>query len=219
MAVEAGAHAQRQRVSDGVHFVDLVMASYAAHSTTNMDSVVEEDIIRFSVHMNPVNGPAFQRAFAHKRQARVVSQHLVVAVHAQCALRNVRIPGLLYAGVAVSAVHAKLASMHTVAEADRLKWLVPHQCVFRSEIVPGASNRPCPHKKPAGYSAGAGNNVRVEPRSTHLQSPKIRKNRPPQERSRWIAQPRHSRKLSVAPRISANFQRSERGVDVRTLAL
>ena len=82
MTIEAKGHAQRFCVIHLVHLVDIPVTVHAAYPAVHVDGVVEINVVGHLVNLHPLHRFAGGGAFADRRQARVILQHLVVAIHA-----------------------------------------------------------------------------------------------------------------------------------------
>jgi hypothetical protein len=116
------------------------MAFHAAHATVDVDGVIEINVVRNAVDLNPGNGLSACGAFANEGQSRVVFKDLVVAIHAGAAARYVAIPRLFDAVVAIPAVHPELPCVGCVGESDRLNRLIPDARILRRQVIPYAGN-------------------------------------------------------------------------------
>src|SRR5512145_2518409 len=102
MALEAKRHAQRLGMIYLHHLVDLTMAMNATDSAVHMDRMVEVNVIRNLMDLHPLNRLARGRTLANGREPRVFLEHLIVAIHAHLARRNIGIPTLLHRAVTVT---------------------------------------------------------------------------------------------------------------------
>ena len=82
MAIQAERHAQRFGVINLLHLVDLAMAMHATDTAIHVDGMIEINVVRHFMDLHPRNRLAGLGAFPNQRQARVILEHLVVAVHA-----------------------------------------------------------------------------------------------------------------------------------------
>ena len=96
--------------------------------------------------LDPLNGNSIGCAFPHQREARVILEHLVMAIHAGGTARNIRVPGLFHSVVAIAAVDPELAGMGRVRKGHWLHRLIADLRVFRREVIPGASNDSAPNQ-------------------------------------------------------------------------
>ena len=145
MAVQAEAHAERLSMPDLLHFVDFAVAMVATDAPIYMHGMVEIDVIRGFMNLDPRNRFARVVTFANEGQPRVVREDLVVAIHASGRRRDIRVPGFLDAIVAVAAVQSNLVNMNGMRKRDRLDRLVPDTGVLRGEIVPDSGGGGGPH--------------------------------------------------------------------------
>lgn len=136
VAIEAKGHAEGLRMAHLRHLVDLPVAGDAAHPAIHMDGVIEKLEIRRPVNLHPGNRLPRFGAVAHQGQARIVGQHLAVAVHADGGRRDVGVPRLFHAGVAIAAIQTELPDVRLVGIRHRLNRLVADAGVFRREIIP-----------------------------------------------------------------------------------
>ena len=63
-------------------------------------------------------------AFANQRQARIILEHLVMAIHAGGTAGDIRIPGFFDGVMAIAAVDPELAGVSRVREGHRLDRLI-----------------------------------------------------------------------------------------------
>lgn len=150
MALETEGHAEGLGVINLVHLVDPAVAFDATDAPVDVDGVVEIDEVGQLVDLDPGNGLAALGALAHQLQTRIILEHLVVAVHAGGTGRDVREPGFLDAGMAVTAIDPELARVGGVRKSDGLNGLIAHTRVFRSEIVPDTGRDGAPGEKKPG---------------------------------------------------------------------
>src|SRR5438093_9991949 len=94
-----------------LHLVDRPVALHATDPAVDVDRMVEIDEVGHAMNLDPGDGLAALGAFTHQRQPRIILEHLVMAVHAGRAGRDVREPRFLNSAVAVSAINPQLAGM------------------------------------------------------------------------------------------------------------
>lgn len=143
MAIKAEGHAERLGVIDLVHLVDLPMALDTADATIHMNGVIEIDVVRGLMNLDPRNWFAGLRAFANQSQPRVSRQNLIVAIHARRSCGNIRIPRLFDGVVAITAVQSKLFHVNAMRKRNWLNWLISHPRVLWCEVIPQASGHRC----------------------------------------------------------------------------
>src|SRR5206468_7398212 len=112
MAIEAEGHAERFGVINLIHLVDRAVALDATDAAIHVDRVVEKDIVRHLMDLDPGYRFARRRAFPDQFQPGTVLEHLVMAVHAGRSGRHVRIPRFLHRAVAVATIQAELVGVN-----------------------------------------------------------------------------------------------------------
>lgn len=83
MALQAKGHAEGLCLPHLIHFVNVAMTMHATDAAVNVHGVIEVNEIRHFVDLHPGNGFARLRTFSHQRQAWIVLEHLIVAIHAR----------------------------------------------------------------------------------------------------------------------------------------
>jgi len=141
VAIEAESHAKRLIVINLLHLVDLAVALHATDATIYVNGVIEINVVRHAMNLHPGNRFAGCSAFTDQGEARIIFQHLIVAIHAGGTRGNIRIPGFLDSIVAVTAIDSELAVVSGVGESDGLNRLIANAGVFGSEIIPGAGDK------------------------------------------------------------------------------
>lgn len=136
MAIETPGHVERLGLVNFVHFIDLAMALDATDAAVHMDGMIEIDVVWQFVNLDPGDRLAGLVAVANQSQLGVVFEHLIVAIHAQRAGRDVGIPGFLDGVVAITAVNAQLVRVNCMGKRHRLHGHVAHIGVFVGEIIP-----------------------------------------------------------------------------------
>ena len=124
MAVETETHAQGFDLAHFVHLVNAPVTFHATDAAPDMDGVVEINVVRHLVNLHPRNRRVVRRAVADDLQARIVFQHLIVAVHAGGRAGQIGEPGFFHAVVAIAAVKAELSGVNLVRKRHRLHRLV-----------------------------------------------------------------------------------------------
>jgi len=155
MAIQAKTHAQRLGVPHFLHLIHPPMAGHATDAAGDMDRVVKIDVIGHLVNLHPGNGRIVRGAVADDLQARIVLQHLIVAVHAGGRARQVGKPGFFDPVMAIAAIQAELAGMDPMRKRHRLDRLVADAVVFGREI-----NRHARRHAAAGQPAQNGEHQR-----------------------------------------------------------
>ena len=151
MAIQAKSHAKRLIMIDFLHLIDLAVAFDATNAAIHVHRMIEIDEIRSAMNLYPGNWLATGRAFANEGEARVVFEHLIMAIHTGAAGGNVRIPRLFNGVVAVAAIDAKLPVMCGMRESDGLNGLITDAGVFGSKIVPRAGDQRGPDQHSADH--------------------------------------------------------------------
>src|SRR5688572_1494528 len=136
VAVEAPAHAERLLLGNLLHAVDAPVAGHAADATRDVGAVVEEDVVRQIVHLDPLDRGAGGVALANGQELRAVFAHQPVTVHASLGWRNRRVTRLIHRVVAVATVDPELAGVQRVAVRNGLLGLVAHIRRLRGKPVP-----------------------------------------------------------------------------------
>ena len=140
MAIKAESHAKGLIMIDFLHFVNRAVTFDTAYPAIDVDRMVEVNKIRHPMDLHPRNRLATLSALADECEAQVVFEHLVVAIHASCAGRNIRIPGFFDRVMTITAVNTKLAGMSRVREGDRLDRLISNPGIFGCQIIPCATH-------------------------------------------------------------------------------
>ena len=127
VALEAEEHVEGFLLADDDLLVDPPMALDAADAAVHVDGVVEINIIRHLVDLDPTDRLARLDALLHERQRWAIRLHLAVAVPAGVGGGDVGVPGLLDVVVAITAIQAQNGIRPRVkgmVEGDRLVWRV-----------------------------------------------------------------------------------------------
>jgi len=114
MAIEAECHAQRLIMVNLFHLVDGAVTFDAAYAAIDVDGVIEINEVGHAMNLDPGNRFAALGAFANQSQARIIFEHLIMAIHAGRTGGNIRIPRFLDGIVAVTAINPELAGMSRV---------------------------------------------------------------------------------------------------------
>ena len=147
MAIETETHAERFGVPHLVHLVNASVALDTTDAARDVDGVVEKNVIRHDVNLHPRNGLAGRRAFADGREARVVLQNLVVAIHARGRARDAGEPRLIHRVMAVAAIHAQLSRVNGMGKRHGLDRLVASTGVFGRAIVGDTGHHHAAHQR------------------------------------------------------------------------
>jgi hypothetical protein len=102
-----------------------------------VNGVIEINVVRNLVDLDPFHRIARLVAGAHRREQRAVGLDLVVAVHARLRGRHGGRRALVHADMAVTAIDAELAVMQRMAERHRLDGRVANARVFRRGVIGG----------------------------------------------------------------------------------
>lgn len=157
MAIQAKRHAQRFCVINLIHFVDGSVTLHTTDAPIHVNRMVEIDIVRRFMDLNPWNRFPRLSAVPHQCQLRIVFQNLIMAIHAGRCAGNIGIPGFLHAVMAITAVKAELARVNTMRKRHRLDRLITNARVFRGEIIGKARG------DAAANQQGANKNFRGKP--------------------------------------------------------
>ena len=136
MAIETKGHAQGLIMVNFIHLVDGPVTLDTTDAAVYVNGMIEINVVRDAVDLNPGDGHSISRAITHQRKPCVVSQHLVVTIHARRTRGNVRIPRFFHGVMTIPAVDPELSCVGCVGKADRLDGLVTHTRIFRCEIIP-----------------------------------------------------------------------------------
>src|SRR6185436_2081325 len=82
MAVQTKSHAERLIMINLFHLVDRTMAFNTTNATIDMDRMIEIDEVWNTMHLYPGNRHPSRSTVSNQCQARIVLEHLVVAIHA-----------------------------------------------------------------------------------------------------------------------------------------
>src|SRR5687767_11270459 len=146
MTFQTEAHRERLLVANFIHLVHAPVAMDATDAAIYVHGVIEINVIGDFVDLDPVDGLAGRGAFANERQARIVGEHLIMAIHARAGAGNVRIPGFFNAIVAITAVDPELIGVDGVGKTDGLNRLVTDAGVFGREIIRHAERGDSPNE-------------------------------------------------------------------------
>ena len=116
MAIEAERHAERLIVVNLFHFVDRTMTFNAADAAIDVDRVVEINVVRHAMNLDPGNRFAALGAFPNERETWIIFEDLVMAIHAGRTGGDIGIPGFFDRIVAIAAINAELPGMRRVRE-------------------------------------------------------------------------------------------------------
>ena len=86
---QAETHAERLRMRDGVHLVDLAVALDARNAAVHVDGVIKIGVVRRFVDPDPRNGLAGGGTLPDRREERTRRLDLVMAVHARLRRGNI----------------------------------------------------------------------------------------------------------------------------------
>ena len=106
MAIETKGHAQGLIMVNFIHLVDGPVTLDTTDAAVYVNGMIEINVVRDAVDLNPGDGDSISRAISHQRKPCVVSQHLVVTIHARGTGWNVRIPRFLDRIVTIATVNA-----------------------------------------------------------------------------------------------------------------
>ena len=107
VAIEAEGHVEGLLLADDDLLVDASVALDAADAAVHVHGVVEVDVVRHLVHLDPADRFAGLDALLDERQRGAVALHLAVAVPAGVGRRHVRVARLVHVVVAIAAVEAE----------------------------------------------------------------------------------------------------------------
>jgi len=136
MAFQAEGHAERFGVINLIHLVNAPVTFHAADAAVDVNRVIKIRKIGNFMDLNPLDGLAGGGAFTNQRQARIVLEHLRMAIHASGRRGDIREPGFLHARMAIPAIHPELPGVHRVGERHGLDRLIADAGVFGCEIIP-----------------------------------------------------------------------------------
>lgn len=134
MTIETEAHAEGFDVADLIHLIDAAVAFDATDAAGDVDGMVEIDVIGGDMDLDPGDRDIIAGALADDGQARVVFEHLVMAIHAGGSAGQVGIPGFIDAVMTVPAIETQLAGMDGVGKRHRLRRLIAFACVFGGDV-------------------------------------------------------------------------------------
>ena len=129
------AHALIFMMPDNGHFADVTVATDAAHTTADVDAVVEVSVIRSFVNFHPLHRLAGFHAFFDSGQVWRICLHMLVAVPASGTGWHVGVTALLDKAVGITASHSQLANVNFVRKRHGLVWLIAHAGIFLREII------------------------------------------------------------------------------------
>lgn len=109
-----------------IHLVDLAVAVDAGDPAADMDGVVEIDVIRRFVDLDPRDGLAGVEGLPDELQFRGILGHGRMAIHARGGCRDVGEPRLVDGVVAITTVNAQLVGVNGVRKRHGLLGLIAH---------------------------------------------------------------------------------------------
>ena len=139
VTLEAPGHAQRFRLVNDGHCIDLAVAAVTTDAAVHVHGVVEIDVVGRLVDADPFHRCARCPAGTDRGQLRTLGFDLRVTRHAGLGVRDIRVRGDLHMGMTISAVHPELLHVDGVGKGRRLLRHVAHVGVFRGEIIPDAA--------------------------------------------------------------------------------
>jgi len=116
VAVQAPLHQQRVGLEHQRHLIDLPVAGRAAHSFTDMNTVIEIGEIGEAVDFDPLDGLVAAIALANRFEISGGVVEHGVAIHAGLGWGNARHSGSFHAGMTVAAVDAVITDVVLVAK-------------------------------------------------------------------------------------------------------
>ena len=122
-------------MGDHRHLVDPAMAFDAADAAVHVNRMVEVDVIRRLVHLDPRHGGATFEARAHHGQQRTLGLHQFMAVHARLRSRKIGKARLVDIAVAIAAVEPELAGVQAVIVRHRLDRRIADPQVLRGTVI------------------------------------------------------------------------------------
>jgi len=134
MAIQAETHAQGFGMAHFIHLIHAAMTFQTAKTASDVDGMVEINVVRHDMNLHPRDRRVVRRAVADDGQAGVVLQNLVVAIHARRSAGEIREPGFFHAIMTIAAIKPHLAGMNLVRKRHRLHGLVTRTGVFGREI-------------------------------------------------------------------------------------
>ena len=123
VAIEAEGHVERLLLADDDLLVDPAVTLDAAHAAVHVHGVIEVNVVRHLVHLDPADRFAGLHAFLHERERRAVGLHLAMAVPAGAGRRDVGMRRLVHVVVAIAAIETQDrigSGMEGVVERDGL---------------------------------------------------------------------------------------------------
>ena len=124
MAIEAKAHAQSLFLMDNLHLIDPAMARDTPHSARDVRAVIEVNVVREVMHLDPLNRLSSHCTFSDREQLGALGVHERVAVHAGRGGRDGRVTRFIHSVVTVFAIDPHFTGVERVAVRDRLHRLV-----------------------------------------------------------------------------------------------
>ena len=140
VTIQTERHAEGFRVPHFIHLINRPVAFHAGNPAVHMDGVVEINIIRRLMNLNPRHRLIVFETLADRLQSRIIGQHGGVAFHAGLRGRNIGVPGFINIVVAVTTINPHLIGMHIVRKGNRLDRLIPHTRVFWGKIIGDTRN-------------------------------------------------------------------------------
>ena len=111
MTLETKGHIQWLDLLYLRHLIDASMAAYATYSRRQMRLVIELDVIRKAVNLDPRNGVSTGITLPHYFQARATVLDARVTVHACLGGRDGGERGFVHSGVAVVTIQSKISGV------------------------------------------------------------------------------------------------------------
>ena len=140
VTIQTERHAEGFRVPHFVHLINRTVAFHAGNPAVHMDGVVEINVIRRLMNLNPRYRLIILKTLANRLQSWIIGQHGGVAFHAGLRGRNIGVPGFVDIVVAVTTINPHLIGMHIVRKGNRLDRLIPHAGVLGGKIIRDTRN-------------------------------------------------------------------------------
>ena len=141
VAIEAPTHRKRADLVNDLHFVDVAVATLAGNPAIDVRGVVEIHVIGCFVHFDPLDRLAVVarvgriHRFVKRSQFRAIPLHVLVAVPASAASRNIGNTGDIHERMTVAAVQTELIDVDFMGKRNRLRRLIPDILRLRCRVI------------------------------------------------------------------------------------
>lgn len=150
MTIETPPHAQRLLLLYHYHLGHITMTTYAPHTSTDVNGMIEISVLTQCVNANPLDRHARRPAFADGQQLVALGKNQCVAIHADRSRWHVSRCRFLNRIMTVAAIQTEFAGVEFVAVRNGLSWSVTDIGVLWRTVVPEkAHSQHCCGQSPA----------------------------------------------------------------------